>query len=139
MEKGVKEFQRLFEAEAGAIMRDATTRVSNSLVRRTPVDEGEAVANWEAGVNRIPTDVDRVNDPKKRATRARLRETVAAVNYGDYVAFVNFDEVAARLEFGYSSQAPQGMVRLTARKWRGFVRGAGRAAQNRVRKQVIES
>ena len=48
MEKGIREFQRLFTMELDNIMRDATTRVSNSLVRLSPVDEGDYVAEWDA-------------------------------------------------------------------------------------------
>lgn len=136
MEKGIAEFIRLLKAENDAIMKDATGRVSNALVRFTPVDTGEAVADWDVRVNGDPGDPKHQPDPSRRVTRQRLQEEIAKVQYGDYVIFDNDDPVAVRLEFGYSKKAPQGMVRLTARKWRGFVRGAARAAQNRIRKSL---
>ena len=137
MEKGIKEFIRLLEAEKDFIFQDSTKRVSNALVRISPVDEGEYVADWDVAVGHWPADLEHQNDPKKAKTRKRLQIGFKDVEYGNSVFFENNDEVAARLEFGYSKQAPQGVVRLTARKWPGFVRGAARAAQNKIRKKII--
>jgi len=137
MEKGIREFQRLFTMELDNIMRDATTRVSNSLVRLSPVDEGDYVAEWDAAINQWPRDTAQPPDPKKRTTRARLKDVISGVSYGESVFFENTDPVGGRLEYGYSQQAPQGVVRLTTRKWRGFVRGAGKAAQSRVKKKIV--
>jgi len=137
MDKGIAEFIRLFENESHEIFREATRRVSNSLVRLSPVDEGEFVANWELAKNRNPDDPERADDPKKRLTRKRLRDLISSGQYGDTFIFTNRDPVGPRLEFGYSSQAPQGITRLTSRRWRRFVRGAARAAQARVGKKVF--
>ena len=137
MEKGVAKFIRMFDDELDAITQDATKRVSNALVRFTPVDTGEAVADWDVAVNADPGNPEHGLDPGKRITRKRLRQELDKVKFGDFIIFDNDDPVAVRLEFGYSKKAPQGMVRLTARKWRGFVRGAARAAQNRIRKKLI--
>lgn len=137
MEKGIKEFERLFQAEKDFIMQDATKRVSNSLVRLNPVDEGESVADWDAEIGRWPSDTQQPNDPRKTRTRRRLQESFKNVVYGQAVFFENNDPVAVRLEFGYSRQAPQGITRLTARRWRGFVKGAGRAAFNKAKKNLV--
>lgn len=138
MQKGVAEFRKLFQAESDEILRDATTRVSNSLVRLSPVDEGEYVADWDVKIGGWPADSEQAPDPKKRTTRARLADIIKSVKYGVAVFFENDDPVASRLEYGYSKQAPQGVVRLTVRRWRGFVRGAGKAAQNRVKKRMVD-
>lgn len=137
MEKGVAEFFRLFKLENDQIFRDATQRVSNAIVRFSPVDEGEYVADWDVKVGGWPSDTDPPPDPGRRKTRARLKAIIAEAKYGDAVFFENNDGAAIPLEYGYSKQAPQGVVRLTVRKWRGFVRGAARAAQNRIKKKLV--
>lgn len=137
MEKGVAEFMRQFSEENDFIMREATKRVSNSIVRLAPVDEGEYVADWDVKIGGWPADSEQEPDPNKRRTRARLQETLGAVKYGDAVFFENDDPVAVRLEYGYSKQAPQGVVRLTARRWRGFVKGAATAALNKIKKRMM--
>lgn len=136
MEKGVAEFLRLFKEENNFIMRDATTRVSNSLVRLSPVDEGEYVAEWDVNIGSWPSDTEQQPDPRKTKTRQRLKDVISAVEYGKAVFFENDDPVAVKLEYGYSAQAPQGVVRLTARRWRSFVKGAARAAINKVKKKL---
>lgn len=137
MEKGIAEFARLVEAEYDFIMQDATKRVSNSIVRLNPVDEGESVADWDVAIGRWPSDTVQAHDPKKTRTRRRLQDGFKNVVFGQAVFFENNDPVAVRLEFGYSKQAPQGITRLTTRRWRGFVKGAARAAVNRARKNMV--
>lgn len=136
MEAGIKEFARLFREENDFIMQEATKRVSNSLVRLSPVDEGEFVADWDVSLSGWPSDTEQPDDPGKTKTRKRLQDVLKRLRYGMAAFFENNDPVAVRLEFGYSKQAPQGVVRLTTRKWRGFVKGAGRAALNRVKKRL---
>lgn len=136
MEKGIADFIREFNAEKDFIMQEATTRVSNAIVRFSPVDEGEYVADWDVKIGGWPADSNPPNDPKKTKTRARLKDIIKDVKYGDAVFFENDDAAAIRLEFGYSKQAPQGVVRLTVRKWRGFVRGAAIVARKRVNKRL---
>lgn len=137
MEKGISTFIREFEKEKDFILQNSAGRVSNALVRISPVLEGEFVAELESGVNRVPQDTKRPFDPKKRKTRKRLKENFEDARWGDAIWFTNEDEAAGRIEFGYSKKAPQGVFRATARKWRGFIRGVARAATNRARKRVI--
>lgn len=137
MDKGIKEFVRLFAAQKDFIMQDATKRVSNSIVRLNPVLEGESVADWDVAIGVWPADTKPPHDPGKRITRKRLQDVIKRVVFGQAVFFENTDPVAVRLEFGYSKKAPQGIVRLTARRWRGFVKGAGRAALNKTKKKLV--
>jgi hypothetical protein len=143
MERGIEEFRKLFEQHNTAILRDATRRVSNAIVRESPIaveDGGYYVADWDVQVGSFPAeDGTPLPDPKKRKTRAALNQIIDTAEYGQSLFFQNDDEVAVRLEFGYSKQAPQGVVRKTARRWRSFVKGAGRAAQSRIRKMLITS
>lgn len=137
MEKGVSEFMRLVNTAHDDILNDATKRVSNSLVRRSPVDTGEYLGEWDADVGALPADKE--NGLGKRAsTRRRLQgeAEIGRLHMGDTVFFTNNDPVAERIEFGYSDKAPQGVMRITARQWRKLVRGAARAATNRIRKTI---
>lgn len=138
MEKGIAEFIKLYKAQHDSITNDATGRVSNALVRRTPVDEGDTVADWDVSINKGPPDTKPPPfDPKRSLTRRRLRELIKSVKFGDWVMFENTNEAALFLEFGSSDQAPTGIVRTVARRWPAFVKGAARAAQNRIKKQMV--
>lgn len=138
MEKEIAEFVRLFEGEKDFIMADATGRVSNAIVRRTPVDEGDTVADWDVAIGHWPTDTKPPPyDPRKTNTRRRLRATVDRVKFGEAVFFENTNEAAVHLEYGSSQQAPTGILRrVVVRRWRTFVRNAGIAAQRKVKKRL---
>ena len=137
MERGVREFMRRFEEEAGLIFADATQRTANSVARLAPIAEGEYLADWDIGVNAEPPETNPPGDPKRSQTRARFKGALGRLKFGDRAIFNNDDPVANRLEFGYSKQAPQGVVRLTTRQWNRFIKGAARAAQNRFKKNEV--
>jgi hypothetical protein len=138
VEKGVAVFAAVFKAQHDEIFRDATQRVSASIVRENPVDTGESVADWDVAIGTWPADTKPPNDPRRTRTRKRLREIISKARFGQAVFFENTDPAAVELEFGWSRQAPNGMVRLTARRWNKFVKGAVRAASNRYKKMTID-
>lgn len=120
------------------ILRDATKRVKNSIVRTSPIDEGEYLADWDVALHGWPADTEQAPDTKRTKTRKRLQDPIDRMQMGDSIFFENNDPVGDRLEFGYSSQAPQGVVRISALKWTRFVRGAARAATNRIIKRLSD-
>ncbi len=131
-EISLKQFQKEFEAQKDFIFQDATKRVGRLLVRTAPILTGEFLGDWDVAVNKIPTDAKRL-EPKRGVSRARIDAAIKQVKFGDYVIFENRDPVAVRLEFGFSDKVTgAGMVRLAGRRWRSFVKGAGRAAQKRI-------
>lgn len=135
-EDGISDFFQETQNEHTAILREATKRVKNSIVRRAPIAEGDYLAEWDASLHTWPSDTKQPPDTKRRVTRKRLQAPIDRMKMGDSYFLENTDPVAERLEFGYSDQAPQGVVRITAIKWGGFVRGAARAATNRIRKRL---
>lgn len=137
MEKGILAFIKLFQEQKDAIMQDVTTRVSNSLVANSVVDTGEMVADWDVRVGGWPSDTKQPLDPGKRTTRARLKSGFTEVKYGQAVFFENTDPAARQQEYGRWRSAPNGLTRLTVRRFPGFVRGAGRASMNRVKRQLV--
>lgn len=84
------------------------------LKMRTPVDTGRARASWAIGVGQINTAV--APDTVKGQPVAAAEPSVPAVTIGDVVYLTNALPYARRLEYGWSKQAPNGMVRLTAQE-----------------------
>lgn len=78
----------------------------------TPVDTGQARANWQSGetVNYTPlpdtdvTGMSAINEAVKQASAVSTDKTFLIFNNLPYIE---------RLENGYSGQAPQGMVKIT--------------------------
>ncbi len=88
----------------------------------TPIDTGYARASWDAGVNAEPEAPepleagirqDGVPTYAPGITQERILRALLTAKAGDTIVLVNTAPYARRLEFGWSQQAPQGMVRLT--------------------------
>ena len=143
MERGVREFMRLFEQESDFILRQSTEGVvtrlgakSATVLKRSPVDKGDFVRDWDVAIGSWPSDTKPQPDPKKQTTAKRLRATIRKVKFGQSIFFENTDPAARPLEFGSSKQAPNGIVRLAGRSWRKQVQNAGRAALRKARKRL---
>ena len=139
-DRDLKDFGRKFRAENDFIMFEATRRLFNAVIRRSPVAEGEFVSEFDIGVNKVPRDVKRehLGPRAKTAARKRFAQELAKVDFGDFVILDNHDPAATGIEFGQLSprKAPQGVIRVSAKSWRRFVRGAAAAAKNKAAKNL---
>lgn len=93
------------EAHRGVVI-ELFSRVINT----TPVDEGRAAGNWRTNVGSPAVGViDRISTDGAVV----ISEVVAnAGKAGDKVYMANSLPYIERLEFGWSKQAPSGMVRM---------------------------
>lgn len=89
---------------------------------------GRFRGNWQIGFDAAPegeTDrIDKSGAETLSAGSAVLAQFQAANNSSIY--FVNNVPYAVRLEFGYSKQAPRGMVRITAQEFQKLFNEAAR-------------
>lgn len=90
------------------------------LMRKTPVDIGRARANWNVTTARPDTSTDEgatASDvPGKQ--QAGQRTILSEFKAGGVLYLVNGLDYAPLLENGHSSQAPNGMVKVTAKELR---------------------
>jgi hypothetical protein len=97
-----------------AIALDAFGRIAT----RSPVDTGRFRANWRLNVG----SVDYTTTEGVTAKAPSLPEKVA----GTVLYISNNLPYARRLEYGWSKQAPQGMVRLTVAEFDAIADRGGR-------------
>lgn len=95
------------------------------IVGRTPVDTGRLRANWAVADGSPPTEQLSVEPGGRKAPidgASALGDAAGSVAYGnvslghsaDTIAWItNALPYATRVEYGYSKQAPSGMVRLS--------------------------
>jgi hypothetical protein len=88
------------------------------LKQRTPVDTGRARASWTIGVGQLDPSVA-PEAPQGKVATAEPR--IPAITVGQTYFHANSLPYARRLEYGYSKQAPGGMVRLTAAEVPGII------------------
>ena len=92
--------------------RMAIVLVAQGVVMSTPVDSGRARGNWQFG-KVLPQGVLPTLDTSGAAAIARIAGQTVGVKAGGEVWVVNNLPYAGKLEYGYSQQAPSGMVRVT--------------------------
>ena len=75
---------------------------------------GRFRANWNVAFGAPDTTTTEEVDPSGNKSKARMREEVLSFNFdGKSVFLSNSLPYSMRLEYGYSKQAPAGMVRLS--------------------------
>lgn len=134
-------------AKTTNIVRKITFEVFKAVVLRSPVDTGRFRSNWNFSLaspdystsladptlkGRKPGDPAPTNAPTltggdRGARQAQMALTIEA---GSVAFLSNGLPYSQRLENGYSGQAPQGMVRLTAVEFSQHIRdGIAKAGQ----------
>lgn len=113
------------QAAANAARRQAGKRSVRKLPKGAAIRApkgytgGRFRGNWQVGFDRSPQGetgrTDKAGAETMAAGAAVLAQFKAANN--SVIYFVNNVPYAVRLEFGYSKQAPRGMVRITAQEF----------------------
>ena len=88
------------------------------------MDTGRFKANWNVSYG-APNTTTSASTASARAT-AEVRKSLT-LPVGGVVYLTNSLPYALRLEYGWSKQAPTGMVRLTATEWRAKVAAANKS------------
>ena len=89
----------------------------------TPIKTGFARANWDGGVGAIPANGPTITAEAAKAdpgagraaagvAKARTEAAILTGKAGDVVYLSNTAPYIRRLEFGWSTQAPSGFIRL---------------------------
>ena len=92
----LSEILKRYKDDLRRIHRDSCFELGNRITEATPVDKGRARQSW--GANGAP---------------------VLGSNY----KFSSPLEYIVPLEYGHSSQAPNGMLRINVRNWQSIVEG----------------
>lgn len=116
-------FVALAKGNANLVVRKVAIGLSTSVIQKSPVDTGRFRGNWFTGYS-MPTEVTDRTDITGNGSIARATATALKLNMGDTFWLVNNLPYAQRLEYGYSQQAPAGMVRVSVVDFNAFVHKA---------------
>ena len=134
-EQQLKGVSKRFEAKAGKTIQLTVLKIANSIIEMSPVGDaaywqqaapagyvgGRFRANWDYGFNNIPRQQFDMTDKSGNASKDRVKSGIGSNVYGVHYVSNNLD-YALKLENGWSRQAPNGMVKLTAMKFNTFVK-----------------
>jgi hypothetical protein len=112
-------FAKKANVNMDTVLRKIMLDVGTSLVQTTPVDTGRARANWTINVNGPDASTTQGTDLSGSQTIAKIASY--NVQAGGVYFITNSLPYINRLETGWSKQAPNGMVRITAARFQKFV------------------
>jgi hypothetical protein len=112
--------------KADLIVRKVGIDILTRVVMRSPVRSGRFRANWQVALNSPPAGTLASADKSGADTIAKGAETIAGAKAGGMIWLVNNLPYARRLEYGYSKQAPAGMVRVTVAEFNASVHRANK-------------
>ena len=107
------------------INRAALISVSTQIIQRTPVDTAMAKSSWQFGIGTEPDGIVTSTTDSVGA----MKVTVSPMKVGERGYFINGQPYIIPLEFGWSAQAPRGMLRISVANWQKFVDRATRAVK----------
>ena len=84
--------------------------IGKDVIKGSPIDTRQFIESWNASLNAPDLSIN-------RGDGAGLIPVANKLKIGDVFYFTNNQPYALRLEFGWSDQAPNGMVRLAVAKF----------------------
>lgn len=118
----LKRFQKKFDRATNEVISGVETALFSAVILDTPVDTGRLRANWQVSVN-LPASAQTLseNDPTGQGVIAKTSGFVETLRGGRETFLTNNLAYAVPIEFGYSSQAPEGMVRKNVTRFQSLV------------------
>lgn len=116
----LKRFAERAKREPLRVQREVFIEASRRVVMRTAVDSGRARANWHAELGAPTVQITEATDKTGSLAIAGAAMLPALPDMTMY--FTNNLPYIEPLENGWSMQAPQGMVKITALEFEDIVR-----------------
>lgn len=104
------------------IIKKTVFDLTSSFIKDTPVDTGRARANWQVDLN-TNNNESIINDISDRSGSKAINNAQNKImnnNVPFYYMISNNLPYIERLEYGWSKQSPQGMVRINILRFNQF-------------------
>lgn len=115
--------------KADSIFRDVVMSMAGVIVRLSPVDTGNFKGAWRLSIDGYDTTVPETPDKQGGDVLARMLAEVGNLTFGQAAFLQNNLPYAVPLEFGHSTQAPTGIVRIAQAQFQQLVQQAIRENQ----------
>jgi len=124
----LKAFATKAQKKETAVLRRSAIDTLGRVTLRSPVDTGRFRANWAVGINEVGVSAAQASPEEGFGAAAQPgQQVIGNAKATDAIVISNNLPYAQRLENGYSSQAPAGMVAITVAEWSGIVKDANEA------------
>lgn len=112
------------------VLQTVVLMVGKSVVTLSPVKTGLFKGNWQLTIYGSANSSLIRRDPEGNSTLADIAATANTFTAGQVAYIQNMVTYGYDLEYGYSNQAPEGIVRVTALKFAQIVEDAVRLHKN---------
>lgn len=141
----IREFAEKAKDNMETVVVKTTTDIASRIVERSPVGNpdnwispppkgyvgGRFRANWQIGLDAPAAGELDLIDADGEPTKKRLAAEIERIGAGHVVHITNNLPYGPRLEYeGHSSQAPQGMVRITVAEFQSIVDQAAKEVKS---------
>lgn len=120
----IARFVQKAQGNIDLVVRKVAFDLFAQVIIMSPVDTGRFRANWQVAINSVPPGTVNAFDKTGSATLSRVQATVNQMKAGDVISLINSLPYSVKLEYGWSKQAPAGMVRITVASYSGVVQTA---------------
>lgn len=110
--------------KAEMVVRGAALELGGQMVDRSPVDTGRFKNAWVTSTGAADQSQPQGADKSGARSLAVLNEKIAGWKPGQTIWILNNLPYAKRLEYGWSKQAPGGMVRLAVQNYSQAIKKA---------------
>lgn len=112
----LEKFAKMVDQDVATVRRRATLGILERVLRRSPVDKGRFRSGWFSTDGQpsaaVPPEIDGRITRDEATQRSKGQVTARFSQPYDTAWIVNNLPYGQRLEYGWSQQAPQGMVRI---------------------------
>ena len=127
-ELAVANFIKKAKKNPELVVRQVTIKLYSQIIMASPVDTGRFRMNWQVSNNKPATGILIADDPSGGRAIGRMTAYVTTSEDWESFCFTNNLPYAERLEYGWSQQAPQGMVRITVSRFQRLLNEAAAKA-----------
>lgn len=122
--ESLEDFSEYAMDMATQIFRSVVIEVGSSVIRLSPVLTGKFKGNWALTIDATYAQKTAPVDKDGQSTINELVYRSQSLTYGQVAYIVNNLPYSVPLEYGYSTKAPEGMVRITQARFKEIVNRA---------------
>jgi len=131
----ITKWKNATEKDLRNVLQATALKITERVIKRTPVDTGRARGNWQIGINHRPQSVLKKTDKRGGQTTKKASSSISRAKATDRISIINNLPYIEVLEMGRhntskgergSLQAPLGMVRVTVAEFRRIFEAAVR-------------
>lgn len=116
-DRQIEAFAKKANISIDRAIRGTSIKLFSAIILASPVDTGRFRANWQASNERPASgEVNGFADPVNKVSTY-----INGAPFANEFTLANNLPYAYKLEFGYSDQAPQGMVRINVARFQSIL------------------